>query len=289
MKDIFFEIFSLLFLYLGAFPTLIKMEFNNELLDTTKYVGKYTSQTYFIKNNTAICSIDVNSINESKLHLYRKVRQIPLFSLHYLVSESYKNVITNHKITLLLHVIDGLVPDTIIEQMKDEIKVKYNPCNADGSVRNVGNYLPKCYYLCNNYFFSYNDNFSCEILQLLKNNQFGFLEVVADTRNWYSHFSADDKKAKRLRDGIDIVIHFEIIYYAIRLYLAKEIKVAVCEDWIIEFFYCIHDYILEVIYEKNAPLKSKTYRISKGFEDVYARLFQVAQQETDGITSNTDL
>lgn len=262
LEGIMLELFSLFFICLGGYAKIIKIVANGKSIDISQYAGKFDTWEYFIKNNLAVCQINKDTINEKVLQKFRSLKQMPLYSLQYLVSNNYKSVIINHKITLLLHIIDGLISDSKINPMKKEIISRFNIHN------NIGGYKPKAYFLCKNYFFKYHIKYNCEILSLLKVNEYEFVEVIADTRNWYSHFLADNNKTNRLRDGAEMLTYFEIIYYAIRLYFINQIGVSANEEWIKEYFYSIHDWILEIKYNQKKPLKSQTYKILEGFKEM---------------------
>ena len=60
---------------------------------------------------------------------------------------------------------------------------------------------------------------------------------------------------------------FEIIYFALRLLVIKELGLELDEDKIREFYYTVHDWILKVLYNKDEPLKSVTYRLDKEWND----------------------
>ena len=97
-------------------------------------------------------------------------------------------------------------------------------------------------------------------MKLLKENQFSFVETITDTRNWYSHFLDKGKKLNRLHDGVEMQIYFEIIYYILRLMCLDRLGVLPDEAMIREYLYTVHDWILEIKYDRKDDLKSKTYK-----------------------------
>lgn len=276
IEDLVLELFSLFSLYLGGYPKIMKMEVNGQVMDTSMYVGKFDTWEYFIKSDLAICQINESTVNGDVLHNYRNLKQTPLYSMQYLVSSNYKHVIINHKITLLLHIIDGIVSDSIVKPMQTEIKSKYH---VQGD---KGKYKPKVYYLCKNHFFNYHRKYNCEILSLLQVTQYKFLQIVTDTRNWYSHFLSENKKLDRLKDGAEMLIYFEIVYYTIRLFLISEIDVKANEEFVKEYFYSVHDWVLKIKYEKKSPLKSKTYKIAESFEEMRQMIEEITQKIEEG-------
>lgn len=64
-----------------------------------------------------------------------------------------------------------------------------------------------------------------------------------------------------------MLIYFETIYCALRLLVIKELGLELDKDKIREFYYTVHDWILKVLYNKDEPLKSITYRQDKGRKD----------------------
>ena len=56
--------------------------------------------------NLVICDIDETTLNAQKIKELRKISLYPIYSFQCLLSKAYDHVITNHKMTLLLHVID---------------------------------------------------------------------------------------------------------------------------------------------------------------------------------------
>ncbi|MBO5165987.1 MAG: hypothetical protein J6B90_05220 [Lachnospiraceae bacterium] len=263
------DILSIIFIYLGAYPRIVSMTENGEIRDFSKLVEKYNSWDYMSKAYMGMCLIDENTINPKKLNVYRTLKKLPIYSMEFLISDSYKKVVSNHKITLLLHVIDGLVSDNERKKAEQEYKDIYKP-NFD-----IGKYRAKVFYLCKNYFFCYEDKFTCEILNLLKVSKDEFVETVLNTRHFYSHFLKENEKSKRLRKGKEMVEYFEIIYFSLRLHLLKRLGVKVKEERIREYLYILHDWILETDYQKKYPVKSKHYQIIRSLEEMENKLLKI--------------
>lgn len=279
--EIMIDIESLVFFYIGSFPLMTSLKINGEDKDISKRVGKYHTSGSFLKQNLVICDISADTITEQKLQRFKQMNQMALFSLQFLVSDNYEHVITNHKMTLLLHIVQGIYDDRRCAQDKQAIKNKYPA--ATGT---VGDYMASIYWLCNEYFFKYHSKFGCGILALLKVNQYQFLCKLADTRNWYSHFLAESKKPLRIRKGKDFIIYFEILCYAIRLSVIDELSTHLDEKQIQEFYYTIHDWALEILYHRNEPLKSRTYKEAQKWEEFKMR---IAQLEAGIDTSTGDI
>jgi len=81
---------------------------NENEIDISERAVKYQTSDNFLKDNLIICDIDETTVNQQRIEELRKINSYPIYSFQYLLSKSYDHVITNHKMTLLLHVIEGL-------------------------------------------------------------------------------------------------------------------------------------------------------------------------------------
>lgn len=262
LEKLLFEILSLLFLCLGGYPRIKNIISNKSIKDISNLLIKYNTSEIFFKESLLLCNIDSNIINETVLKNYRQIKQTPISSLQYLVSKDYESVITNHKITLLLHIIEGLVDSSLRPSLKRELKSKLK------TEEKIGNFMAATYHICKHYFFNYHRKYKFDILPLLKVSQNEFLRILTDTRNWYSHYFDETQKLDRLNDGKEIMIYLHIIYFTIRLFLMDSIQVECDESRIREYYYMLHDWILEVKYGKSNPLKSNTYKINKSLKEL---------------------
>lgn len=286
LEKLLSDLEKLLFFYLGSFPLLKALYINEASVDITNRVAKYETSDNFLKDNLVICDINDTTITEQKINELRKVNQYPLYSFQYLLSKTYDHVITDHKMTLLLHIIEGLYSNANKELgiAKQEIWKKY-PKSRNGK---IGTYMAAVYCLCKNYFFGYHRKYSCEILPLLKVNQYDFMSRLSDTRNWYSHFFKESKKILRIVKGRDFIIYFEIVCYMIRLMIIDRIGTPIEEKRVKEFYYTVHDWILAIVYDTDEPLKSDTYKINKQWIQFRREIAQL-QKETLESEENTDL
>lgn len=62
--ELFFELFSILFVCLGAFPVITDVCFNGSAIDTSCWVGKYKTRTNLFRQDLFLTTIDHNSINQ---------------------------------------------------------------------------------------------------------------------------------------------------------------------------------------------------------------------------------
>lgn len=177
-----------------------------------------------------------------------------MFSLQYIVSETYDPVVQDHKITLLLHIVEGIVDKGIIKRELTEAIKRYSiPPNAL-----PGEYFGAAYHIFKKYFFNFHRKYNCGILHLLGKSQHSYLQTITDTRNWYSHLFDESKKPERIKNGTDMMIYFEITYYARRLMIMDDFGVKPKEDAIKEFYLSVHDWIAKA-YKRDVPPKSIAY------------------------------
>ncbi|SFQ28009.1 hypothetical protein SAMN04487928_12912 [Butyrivibrio proteoclasticus] len=257
-KHLFFDIFSIMYICLGAFPTIENVTFNGCNLDTAQLAKKYYTRKTLFRDDLRIANICSQTINQTIIDNYRKKQHEPISSLQYLDSAGYETVVTDHRITLLLHIIDGIcdVSDKVLTAAKAEVVNRYKPNN------NPGDYLCKVYLVSKDGFFNYHRQYNCGILKLMHIKQYDFLSMLSDTRNWNSHF-LNNKKPNRIKDGAKIVIFFEIVHYMIRIKIAKDIGIELVKENIQEYYYTVHDWILEILYGRDDALKSSTYMTNK--------------------------
>mgnify|MGYP004518204677 CR=1 FL=1 len=262
-KKVFFTILDLLFAYLGGFPEIIELVNDGCYADASKLAGRYKTSSYFTKKNLCQCKINAESFNATSLTKFFNMHiNLPTSSMQYLVSKNYEHVVTNHKITLLLHVIDGVVDNNRIKEIQSELIDKYQiPPDYQ-----PGKYTCKAYQIFQDTLFRAEANYSCEILQLLNVSEYSFLQVITDTRNMYSHFSS--KKGSDLQRGVEMIIYFEIVHYCIRSYIINALDVEIDEEQDKEFYYSVHDWILEILYDRRDDIKSKTYKNVASFEQM---------------------
>lgn len=276
IKKLLSDLENLIFFYIGSFPFMESLTINGHEIDISKRAAKYETSDNFLKDNLVICDINETTLNEQKIKELRKINSYPIYSFQCLLSKAYDHVITNHKMTLLLHVIEGLYEADrhTLQAVKQEIQNKY-PESQKG---NVGNYMAAVYSLCKKYFFNYHRKYACEIMPLLKVTKYKFMARLSETRNWYSHFLNESKKPLRIVKGRDFIIYFELVYYMIRLSVIDRIGAPIDESRVQEFYYTVHDWILAIIYDTDEPLKSNTYKIDKQWKE-FIRKIEKLQRE----------
>lgn len=251
-----FRIMEILFLYLGAFPKLQSVTLNGDEQDIEEYVDKFMTYQYFVRNDLQICKINEESLNDTVFQNYQRLNHLPIYSMEYIFSEAYKKVNITHKITLLTHVIEGVTSQKYYKERVEDIFKE---------------------------FFRLHRKYGCGILNLLNKNKKAFVNVFVDTRHWYSHFLKESERTDRMTSGTEMVIYFEILYYSIRLFLISKLGSTVCEDTVQEYLYSIHDWILEIKYGKDEPLKSKVYQSSKKWKEVQHEIEELSKRAAEEI------
>lgn len=253
------ELDSMMYLYLGSFPEIKSIEYNGELKDITKLANRFSTDSYFNRTTMTLCDITSETVNEETYIAFKNdVLQIPFYSMQYLVSSKYKVVMPAHRLTLMTHVVEGVV-DIEREKRSEiniELKEKYNVEKG----RSLGQYFIHAS-VVTDHFIQADNIYNADILKLLECNEYTFLQTIKDTRNWYSHmWKEDDKdKIKKIGDGTMMLIYFEILYCVVRLYLIRNVlRLDIESSFISEYLYVLHDWIVDVK-KLGEKFKSNTY------------------------------
>ncbi|MCI2049267.1 MAG: hypothetical protein LKJ76_06040 [Lachnospiraceae bacterium] len=260
---------DLIYVCTGSHPDINELAIDANRVDLTNLAGKYTTSNFYRNNWFWLREINATTVNADVMGLLETIPQIPLYSMQYLVSAEYDHVISEHKLTLLLHVIDGLIDHS--NSFRKSLKKEFiNVYHLDAEPQNVGSYEAALNYLCKKYFFNYHRKFNCQILQLYRFSQRKFLDVMTDTRNWYSHLLPEDKKEDRLYKE-DMQYFISLIVFALRIMILDQVGVSGDEEKIKNGYYVIHDWIVSNKHmEDRYPYKTGTYKLKqileKGFD-----------------------
>ncbi len=250
---IFIKVYELLFLYLGGFPKRECVLANNVEINTSEWVRKYDTASRYIEKEARLCEISLKTINEHVLEKMSNVNYQTICSVEYIVCEYYSHIVTNHRIELIAHTIDGFLRHTIIyNQLLQELKKEYPKKWKIDYVESVER-LFKC-------FFRIHQKYDCQILDCIcVQDEHDFCQVIADTRNDFSHFLED--KQHRLIKGKDMVYFIDLIFYAERLFILEEIlEIEILEVLSQEYLYILHDWIDEIVNQRNDRIKSERYK-----------------------------
>lgn len=278
LKSFCLELDSMMYLYLGSFPEIKSIEYNDELKDITKLANRFSTDLNFNRATMILCDITSETVNEEIYIAFRNnVLQIPFYSMQYLVSSKYKEVMPAHRLTLMTHVVEGIID---IEQEKrseigKELKEKYNVEKG----KKLGKYLIQASSVTDQ-FIQADNIYNADILKLLECNEYTFLQTIKDTRNWYSHMwkEDDEDKINKIEEGSMMVIYFEILYCAVRLYLIRNIlELDIESNYISEYLYVLHDWIVD-IKKLEKDFKSNTYIQNENLKEFRRKMKEIIER-----------
>ena len=103
-----------------------------------------------------------------------------------------------------------------------------------------------------------------------------FLQIIADTRNDFSHFL--ENKEYRLIKGKDMVYFIDVIFIANRLFLIEEIlNIPIINEQVKEYMYIMHDWVDDIVNDRNDRIKSKRYKLvenAKKMNDIIKDIYK---------------
>lgn len=251
LLKVFLKLYDLLFLMLGAYPIRLSLSYNEKEIDTSKWVIRYTTANHFIEQEAAFCDITVENINSKSLMNIDNIHKQSIASISYIVSEYYEHVVTNHRIELITHTIDGIFMHSIYYKELLDMKRLQNSKSSDTTYyENVERVF--------RLFFYYHRKYNCQILEELGTTKKEFYKTISDTRNDFSHLLG--KKKNRLISGKDMVYYIDLIFFAERLFVLEEmLNLELNEGMIQEYMYIMHDWIDELVNKRTDRIKSKRY------------------------------
>lgn len=250
--NVFFEVHDLLFLILGGFPK-IEYVFENDIKgDISKLVRKYDTASNYNEPEARLCEISLITINENILNKMSMIHHQTLSSIQYITCAYYSHMVTNHRIELVTHTIDGFFRHTVFyDQLFQQIK-KQKPHKRKLDYIEMVERVFKS-------FFVYHEKYDCQILKCIDvKNELEFYKIIADTRNDFSHFL--ESKEYRLIKGRDMAYFIDLIFYAERLFILEEVlEIEISELQVMEYMYILHDWIDEIVNKRDDRIKSKRY------------------------------
>ena len=256
LRKLFFELFELLFIYLGHYPLILSLEYNGISADLKDLINKYHSSRRFGRL-LPTCDINAETINENALLHLRALKELPLFSLEYIVSSEYDSIIITHRLLLLLQAMEGLVTQT--QRASVEVALK----KITGKTGKEKTHKKAVFFICRESFFGFHRKYNCEILQSLGLTKKSFLAKATDTRNVYSHFYNPKPDEIPISQGDETIYFFEILFFATRIFLCTQLGIKLKDQNIRESYYRIHDWIMESKYHRDDNYKSWAYSLSK--------------------------
>lgn len=252
LLEIFLKVYDLFFLMLGAYPYRKSILYNEMEIDTGNWALRYTTASHFHESEAVFCDISPENINSNSLVKMENIHKQSLSSLTYIVSEYYEHVVTNHKIELMTHTIDGFFMHSFYYKQLFKMKKQFNPNSKDTTYYDNVERVFKL-------FFYYHRKYNCEILGELGITRKIFYTIITDTRNDFSHLLG--KKKYRLISGKDMVYYIDLIFIAERLFLLEEmLNLKLNVILVQEYLYIMHDWIDELVNKGADRIKSKRYK-----------------------------
>lgn len=251
--SVFFEVYNLLFLMLGAFPKIEHVFENDIRIDTSKWAIKFNTVSRYNEAEARICEISLETVNGNILHKMSAIHHQTLYSVQFITCEYYSHMVTNHRIELITHTIEGFFRHTYFyKQLLQQIK-------EDNPQKRKLDYIEMVERIFRR-FFVYHRKYNCQILKCIHvKSKKEFYEIIADTRNDFSHFL--ESKEHRLIKGTDMVYFIDMIFYAERLFLLEEVlEVEILETRVMEYMYILHDWIDEIVNKRDDRIKSQRYK-----------------------------
>ena len=253
IKNVLFKLYDLVFLILGSFPLIESVFINDKKIDISDWVRKFKTSMHFVEKEAMLCEISSKIINAEALDRMGCINRNVLSSMEYIVSEYYEHMVSNHRIELMTHTIDGFLRHTNqYDALLKELKNKNSKKNRIDYIESVERVF--------RIFFFYHRKNNAQILQCVHiKNKCEFLQIISDTRNDFTHFL--ENKEHRLIKGRDMVYFIDLIFLANRLFILKEILyLPIMDEQVEEYMYILHDWIDEIVNGRSDRIKSKRYR-----------------------------
>ena len=147
---------------------------NDLEVDTIKWVKKYNTSSHYIEKESRLCEISLDTVNANTLKNMANIHNQTLSSLEYIVSDYYGHIVTNHRIVLMTHTIEGFFRHTKdYNLLLQELKIKNTRKKKIDYIENVERVF-RC-------FFYYHRKNNVQILNCihLKNKQL-FYKIIAE-------------------------------------------------------------------------------------------------------------
>lgn len=213
IENLLFNLYSMIFLYLGYFPKIKTFEIEHTVIDISKLSGKYTTSKQFNKKCYQIININSDSINQDIYNQFvsKTSNDYVINSMQVLISEDYEHVMSDHKLLITLHCVDGVYEgkkDTDFVTRLSEIMGVTNDKLQNGDFMQS--------------LFSF---FGCSNINKMA-------EKLKDTRHWYSHLmnTGDKKFEKVIKDGAEFYYAFQFLYYSLRIYVINALGLNINES-----------------------------------------------------------
>jgi len=241
IKKFFYNLISLMYLYQGYYPLILKLYFNSDEESISDLSGKFFTDNCFRKISHSIVNVNGETISEKIFLNLKKITGSYLYSFEYITSQSYSKITANHKIMILLHSIEG-----------GYINSKYYNQNFNFPKKLKNRFERRIYFILKDFFY-YDKILNVGLLKLLKISRFKMINILADTRNETSH---NVKHPNSLKGGDYMIYYFYILYYAFRIFLINELGLNLDVEKIKNYFYEIYDWLNNNLYQGRFEYKT---------------------------------
>lgn len=210
LDKIFFLIFDYLFLLLGSYPKIIERKYNDKAVSISDLANKFLTSDNYYKNNMNLVAINSTILNKDCLNSFKNLNGDIISLLGYITSDVYKNVLFYHKILMLLQLVDGVYFSD--KKLSDELRKTLGLKKKDRLYfrHKVQNLMEK--------FFRVHKSYNLGLMRHLRVTKRKYIDVLVDTRDAHSHIM---NKEFQMSNTIEMYMHFEILYLAIRIFLIE--------------------------------------------------------------------
>lgn len=218
IENLLLNLYSMIFLYLGYFPKIITFEIENTVIDISNLSGKYTTSKQFEKKYYQIITINSNSITQDIYNKFvsKTSNNYAINSMQAVISEDYEHVMSDHKLLITLHCVDGIYENKgnnrFVKKLIEIMKVTNDKLQNDDLMQSL---------------FSL---FGCGNIDEMAKR-------LKDTRHWYSHLmnTSDKKFEKTFKDMLEFHYGFQFLYYVQRIYIIDSLDCKIDVDCIKKF------------------------------------------------------
>lgn len=272
--DIFSAIYEIIFLCTGKFPQILSIEKSGCPESTDGLLGKFATSKNFVRSFFMLKRIDSTAINGDTINRLNQFTMCnhSLTSFEYVVCQAYEKVLWEHKLTLMLHTIEGVCNylKLDVESLKNEFGKKYS-CYI--KIDEVGNYISMVNYIFENTIFKNEKIFLKLCKALNRKNEFSFLQGIEQFRNFYSHMDNKNVLSSRIKQKSSNIVYLFIFAIVIRCFISENILGIDLDSNQIESAYLtLYDYImLDIKKKKNYQPLSSTYRVATCLQELKKR------------------
>ncbi|MDY5837037.1 MAG: hypothetical protein SPK23_08025 [Eubacteriales bacterium] len=277
LEEEFIRLHLLFFLMMGSCPVIISKELNGNKYDIDELSVKFFTDKYYQNSHFCLCIPNSQNITESLLTSFKsitlpeKVSIVSFYSVQALISIEYEHVLLDHKLTLLLQALDGMINK---EQgfNKKEVKSKIIKEWPEMPHQKISDLFCKLYFFASETLFPYENR--CHILKAIGKDKKEFLEAIIHTRHFYSHMLSLNERNKRLVESKDFRVFFDILIHSIRLFWLKKLDANLDDQVTISTYNIFHDWLVYIYGLEDEPYLSGIYILHQHLKQLSSRNFR---------------